>query len=313
MKIPKYIAFAGGGTYGLMYIGMYRALRQHLPLRNGLTATEMFDEIQGFAGVSIGALAALAFCLNMSEETYDGLFGRYENMAELMPQADFAQMLQNYGLDRGDNIRKVVGDVLRSAGISEVVTFADMKRLIKRDFVCIATNLQTQSPVRFSAATTPTMMIADAVYMSMCVPFLFAPLQYEGDYMVDGCMTCHMPSVFDDDETLFVAFDFSEMRLRVDTIQDYCVACLTCNEVNKWYAQKNCLLLQVPTKTRTHPCDFSSNFSIQRATCGYASTLSFLYQDFLYTLTLTLRIMYEMALERKRQPMSACADEEEMC
>lgn len=313
MKVPKFIAFAGGGTYGLMYIGMYRALRHHLPLINEITATEMFDQILGFAGVSIGALVALAFCLNMSEEKYDSLFSRYENMTELMPQPDFAQMLQNYGLDRGDNIRKVVRDVLRSAGISEFVTFADMKRLIKRDFVCIATNLQTQAPVRFSAATTPKVMIADAVYMSMCVPFLFTPLRYEGDYMVDGCMTCHMPRVFDDDETLFVAFDFSEMRLRVDTIQDYCVACLTCKEVNKWYAQKNCLLLQVPTKTRTHPCDFSNDFSTQRATCGYASTLSFLYQNFLPTLTWTLRIMYEMSLDRKRQLMLACADEEEMC
>lgn len=313
MHTPKYITFSGGGTYGYMYIGLYRALRMHLPIVNGMTVNEFFDQIQGYAGVSIGALVALAFCLNMAEETYDSFFSRYENIGALMPQPDFAQMLQGYGLDRGDNIRLVIRDVLRSAGISESITFGDMKRLIKRDFVCIGTNLQTQSPVYFSASTTPKMVIADAVYMSMCVPFLFTPMLYEGDFMVDGCLSCHMPNVFHDDDTLFIAFDLSDMRLRVDNIQDYCVACLTCREVNRWYLQKNHLLLQVPTRTRTHPCDFSSDYSAQRTRCGYASTLTFMYPQFLPALTCMLKIMYDMALERKGQLMSACVDEEEMC
>lgn len=313
MEFPEYMSFAGGGTYGYMYIGLYRALRTHLPMVNSKSLSEMLDQVKGFSGVSIGALFALAFCLNMSDDTYESVFAKYENVSTLMPQTDFAQMLHNYGLDSGDTLRRVIRDLLRSAGISEYITFADMKRLIKRDFVCIASNLQTQNPVRFSAATTPKMIIADAVYMSMCVPFLFTPMTYNGDYMVDGCMTCQMPRVFNDDTTLFMSFDLSEMRLRVDSIQKYCAACLTCKEVHPWYRKKKCLLLQVPTKTRTHPCDFSKDYSIQRSRCGYASTLTYLYPEFRPLLTRLLKIMYEMALDRKRQLMLACVDEEEMC
>ena len=313
MKSPLYMTFSGGGTYGLMYHGMYRALRRHLPLACNKTINEMFDEVRGFAGVSIGALVALAFCLNMTDDAYETLFGRYENITELMPRTDFAQLLQNYGLDRGDNIRLMIRDVLRSAAISELATFADMTRLIKRDFVCIATNLQTQMPIHFSAATTPNALVADAVYMSMCVPFLFTPMHYDGDCIVDGCMSCHMPSVFDDDETLFVDFDLSEMRLRVQNIQDYCVACLTCKETNRWYLEKECLLLQVPRRSRTHPCDFSQDIALQRATCGYASTLAHIYPSFMPVLAQVFRLTYDMVLARKQQQTSASADEEDMC
>jgi predicted acylesterase/phospholipase RssA len=303
MQHPKYLSFAGGGTYGFLYIGFYRALSTHLPIATGMTVAEFFNGIDGFAGVSIGALAALAFSLNLSMEKYEALFERNMNLSDLMPQHDFAQMLQVYGLDRGDALKRMISDVLKSAGISDSATFEDLKRLLKRDFACVATNLNTSAPQVFSARETPEVCICDAVYMSMAVPFLFVPLKYKGDTMSDGGLTQHMPNVFNEDETLFVDLSFYDARLPTTTIQDFCVACLSARESNRWYLKKQCLVLQTPSDICTHPCDFEIQEHLAlRVQCGYNSTVAFLYPRVVDALHTTLRLMFALCLgERRRE------------
>lgn len=309
---PRYMSFASGGTYGILYIGFYRALAKHLSCVRGTNISQFLDSVEGFAGTSIGALVALAFCLNLSADKYEAFFERNLRLNELVPNPDFAQMLQSFGLDRGDAIKRMISDILGSAGISDTATFDDLKRLLKRDFACVATNLTTSLPQIFSAQRTPLVRICDAVYMSMTIPFLFVPYIHDGDTMVDGGLTMHMPNVFDADETLFVDLRSDGARLPTKTFQDFCVACLTAGETDTWYKKKWCLELRTYGENRTHPCDFKIDEHVaHRIRCGYAATMVFLYPKIADALQTALRFMCEANLGRRLQ--TRAADEAGMC
>ena len=280
---PRYMCLAGGGTYGLMYIGAHRALSEHIKAVLNVEASEFFDSIQGFAGISVGALAAFSFMLNLPTHKWEAHFQtNLRSMRDIIPSPDFTQLLTSYGLDRGAALKRMITDIMTTGGISEHATFADIRRLLRKDFVCVATDVHTSSPVYFSAETTPSVCICDAIYMSMCIPLLFVPCRHEDRLMADGCLSAQMPQTFPPDETLFLDFDFSRMYHPIESIQDYCIACFSAGTPDMWYRRFSCLTLSVPCDAQTHPCDLniSPKCFAPRIAGGYGKTLGFLYPKF---------------------------------
>lgn len=299
---PRYMCFAGGGTYGLMYIGVHRALSEHIKAVLDVEPTEFFDNIQGFAGVSVGALAALTFMLNLSTESWEAHFEtNLKSMRDIMPNPDFTQLLSSYGLDRGAALQRMICDIMTTGGISERATFADIRRLLRKDFICVATDVHTSSPVYFSAETTPGVCISDAIYMSMCVPLLFVPRRHGNRLMADGCLSVQMPRKFPPEETLFMDFDFSKMYYPIENVQDYCIACFSAGSPDMWYRRFLCLTLSVPYDAQTHPCDFAMKpaFFAQRIAGGYAKALDLLYPKFQHCVNACIHFVLEKKLERK--------------
>lgn len=274
-SVPNYMSFSAGGTYGLMYIGMYRALRDHIEKISGISGNDFFEKLKGVSGVSAGALAALCLLLDKMDDLHDIFADKMLN--KLIVNPDFALLLQDFGLSRGDVLRDLISRLLRKAGISEEVTFEGLKRLVRRDFVCVATVLRTSQPMYFSCKTTPNAKVVDAVYSSMCVPFLFVPHSHDGTLLVDGVLSLPVADAFPPDETVFVDFDYKDFALPLDTFQQYCIACLTARAENFWYRRYRCLTLR--TYDDTHPCDFSIGNKVieMRIKCGYATTLTCLY------------------------------------
>lgn len=277
-NLPKYMAFSAGGTYGFMYIGVVHALRDHIK-----SSGEFFDNIRGVSGVSAGALAALSMLLDKMDYLHKIIVDNV--LHEFVANPDFALLLQEYGLSRGDMLRDIVCKLLREAGISEEVTFEGLRRLLRRDFVCVATVLETSQPIYFSYEHTPNAKVVDAVYSSMCVPFMLVPYKYEGNTLVDGVLSLQIADAFPPEETLFVDFDFSSFSLPINTFQQYCIACLTARTENLWYRRHQCLTLHLPDGI--HPCDFNiNNKEIEmRVTCGYANTVMIIYPSFMTCLT----------------------------
>ena len=70
-SVPNYMSFSAGGTYGLMYIGMYRALRDHVEKTSGISGNDFFEKLKGVSGVSAGALAALCLLLDKMDDLHD--------------------------------------------------------------------------------------------------------------------------------------------------------------------------------------------------------------------------------------------------
>ena len=207
MEGARYMAVSSAGTRGAAYLGVIDALEDHLAAKTGTTYDAWRRQIVGVAGTSAGAIAVLFFALGLPRAVRHALVAELTDLRALLRKPDIGLLLQNFGLEDGTAFKRVVQRALESGGMSAHSTLGDLSRLLRIDFVCMATDLQTGSAVPLSAANYPDMRVADAVYASCCVPFLFAPQRVGGALAVDGCLSCALPEVFDEAKTLFMYVD----------------------------------------------------------------------------------------------------------
>ena len=279
-----------------MYCGLWRALQEHLHLVQGTRYAEFLLGIRGFAGTSVGALAALCMLLRLSSTQVTDVFGEgMRQMRSLAPRPDISMLLERHGLDDGAALRACVVAVLEAGGLSGSATFADVRRLLQRDFVCVSTNVLTQQPTYYSPLETPDVHVADAVYASMCVPLLFVPTTHGGDLQVDGGLTHNMPRVFPPEETLHIAFVHPTCREPICNLADYILALShMVGDSSLWYERHECLRLTLPREAYERgglnlgvlPCVQEA-----RTRCGYASGLAYLYPGLHEAIRLLIRLL----------------------
>lgn len=183
------LVFEGGGVKGVAYAGALEVLEE-----NGI-----LGRVTAVAGTSAGAITAAlvgvgytpaelkAVMLALDLTSFED--GRLEGPARL---------LEKYGWYRGEAflswLRARVADKLGSPGI----TFAQLAAARRVDLRVVATDISTQTSQVFSSATSPDVVVADAVRMSMSIPFFFAAVRSSSAVYVDGGATWNYPlEIFD--------------------------------------------------------------------------------------------------------------------
>ena len=238
----------------------------------------------GFAGASGGALLALCMCLQLS---YDDVYPIVQPFLShpqsvLFSTLDIENFVTHFGIQRGEAMREIVQRVLRCAGLSDETTFERLFNLTHRRFICSGTNLNLGCPVLFSAETTPRMKVVEAVFISMCIPFVFSPVEFEGNLHVDGALSCNLPmGVFPPNETLVITFD-SPPRYPLNGWTDYVQALTRLgwrrDEESEILKASVCSIVVRHPEENGAPCSVNvsmdSNDCDSLITCGYAAVLN---------------------------------------
>ncbi len=311
MEQYSYITLSGGGSKGCMYFGMYRALEEHLESATNVKFSDFMYNKKGFSGTSAGSLFALIMLLEISpRKIQDAMLPKMSNMRSLLPRLDITMLIQSYGLDDGTELRHTIEDILHLGGVSSTITFSDLKRLIKKDFACVATNVHTQKTVYFSATDSPDMKVRDAIYMSCCLPFVWEPMRHEGQIIVDGSLSSNMPNYFPVNETFFIDFDEPSPNHSISSFSQYImtVFMLTADQ-SYWYREYSYLSLRPPKHIMNIiAVDFDLNAEQSHAliTAGYLSTLLFLNKNIMPTIEVVIELMCTLALETYRNPDDLC-------
>lgn len=183
------LVFEGGGVKGVAYVGALEVLDQRGVLA-GVTAV---------AGTSAGAITAALVAAGYEPAALE----------KIMTDLDLTtfedggiegplRLVEDYGWYRG----KVFVDWMRSRITarlgSDDVTFSGLRAATGRDLRVVATDLATSCPVVFSPDRTPDMEVAEAVRMSMSIPFFFAAVRESGSVYVDGGTVWNYPvEIFD--------------------------------------------------------------------------------------------------------------------
>ena len=129
--------------------------------------------------------------------------GILSNMEDLLTHPDVSQLISEFGWENGNTFREIIRSILKDSGISPECTLGDLKKLLRKEFACVATDLNASAPIVLSSTQTPELQVCDAIYMSSSVPFVFKPMKFEERMVVDGCMTCNLPQLFPESETMF--------------------------------------------------------------------------------------------------------------
>jgi NTE family protein len=156
------IALSGGGAKGIAHIGVIRAL-----LDNGIEPTIVSGTS---AGSIIGALYAAGVCP--------------DDMEKLIADSSIMKIFRVVGIP-GSGLVKL--DYLKER-LASFIPEDSFEGLNLPFYVC-ATNLNQGKAVYFSTGT-----VFDKVVASCSVPWLFKPLEIDGELYVDGGITNNMPA-----------------------------------------------------------------------------------------------------------------------
>lgn len=183
MCLPTYISkstkknilvLSGGGAKGIAFIGALRSLQNRGILSN----------ITTYAGTSIGAL--ILFLLNIGytpDELYD--FVKNFDFSKLK-SFNITTLLETYGLDDGEKVKKFLIRFLMAKKLSPDITFEQLYEKTNKTLLVTSVNVNERHIEYFSHTTHPTMSIVQAIRMTTSIPFIFKPVTFNGNTYIDG-------------------------------------------------------------------------------------------------------------------------------
>jgi NTE family protein len=202
------LVFEGGGVKGVAYGGVFEVLEQ----------AQITPQIKRVAGTSAGAITATMMSLNYSAHEFADImmslnFQKFEDGSDLEGPI---RLIEHYGWFKGNYflnlMQSYIEDKTRINGKpgDGRATFRDFvekyKELNFKKLYVFGTNLSQQAVRMFSYETTPDMAVADAVRISMSIPFFFEARYYEqngqNDIYCDGGVLNNYPiDTFDEQST----------------------------------------------------------------------------------------------------------------
>ncbi|MBL7813640.1 MAG: patatin-like phospholipase family protein [Saprospiraceae bacterium] len=156
------IALSGGGAKGIAHIGVIRALQE-----NGIEPTIV-------AGTSAGSIIGTLYAAGV----------KTEDMEKMIADSSMMKIFRLFGVP-GAGLVKL--DYLKER-LAEFIKEDSFEALNLPLYVC-ATNLNQGKAVYFNTGT-----LFDKVVASCSVPWLFKPIEIEGEMYVDGGITNNMPA-----------------------------------------------------------------------------------------------------------------------
>lgn len=286
----EYISFCGGGPCGIAFIGLFKAFEHHNVLQ--------MHKIKGICGTSVGALFALGLVLGLnSKDMNEYVYPILSSFESVAPNLDISLFVSHYGLDDGEVMRDAISKILTKVGLSGDITLKALKNFVKHDFVCTTTNLRTRQHVFLSADTHPNLPVTHAVFMSMCIPFLFAPFEYNTDLFVDGALTMNLPSIFPAEKTMCILLEYPQKRDPITNWTDYLysvVSCSICAQENNnslYTSNATPLYIQLPQFRRAIDRYLNQSSISLMQKCGYVTAMLRIFTNFKPTMDMLLEMM----------------------
>ncbi len=226
-----YVSFSSAGTKGHMFLGFLDGI-EHLLEKQGRTYDEWYTSLKGVSGTSAGAMVGLVLLLGINKEKRSLLLSEISDVTRHL-NPDLSLLLRNYGWEDGRSLKNVIRRFLTLGGLSEESTLHDMYRIMRKEFVCVCTNLHRCEKMRLSSETHPDLKVVDAIYASCAVPFVFTPPKIDNIMVADGCLTEDMPLVYKECETMFVMMDRRCGNDPVHTWPDFMAKIVHCTSANQ--------------------------------------------------------------------------------
>jgi NTE family protein len=186
---PRRLALCGGGVRGVAHVGVMKALAEK----------GMLTCVKEMIGISAGSLFCLLWVLGYTLEEVERLSLEFDFrlLRTIEPESIF-MFPEVYGLDKGENLEKLITSILRQKGFPPGATFADIHRRCPIHLRCYATELQTSRIREFSTSLTPNTEVRLAIRASMSLPFLYTPVKDPDSdaLLMDGGLLNNLPMVF---------------------------------------------------------------------------------------------------------------------
>ncbi len=263
----KSIVFSGGGIKGFVYIGIIKQIEKNYNIQT---------EFNEFYGTSIGALIAFLLCISYTSIELEYIFLNLDLNKLLCIKIH--KLLNNYGIISNQNILRLLQKLILYKNIDPNITYDQFYKLTKKDFGCIATQINGNSFINvfFSYKTTPHIKIIDSLLASMNIPFVFEKYCIESNYYIDGGFTNNFPIEYANNNNQVIgcyfksSIDSTTSNTTINSFFDYTKLLLNCikkkylsvqhNKLNKYHNKNNIKLIKIKNIVQ-NTINFDINYS----------------------------------------------------
>lgn len=175
------LLLSSGGIKGYSFLGVWKYLEEN----------DKTKDIKTFSGVSIGAFFNLWFVLGYTyEECYDLLMKT--NVFDLF-SFDFANFFESYGMIDVKELTNFMIHQIELKQFDKDITFQELYDQTGKEFHTYAFCVDDQELCCFNKESTPNCPIRIATLMSISIPLIFQPVEYNGKFYVDGAVKNGFP------------------------------------------------------------------------------------------------------------------------
>jgi NTE family protein len=180
-----YGVFEGGGIRGTALVGAVAA------------AEDLDFTFRAVAGTSAGAIVASLIASGCKAgEIWDTMFSKdfndFKDPVSRIPGLRRIVAWRKLGFHKGDEFQRWIAEQISfkvSGFYNRAITFRDLPLPL----TVIAADVVNQQIKVFSRTQTAGQSVADAVRMSMSIPFFFCPVRYAHELIVDGGVLSNFP------------------------------------------------------------------------------------------------------------------------
>ena len=183
-----HLMLSGGGTYGYIYIGIYRFLKEF----------DLLKHIKYLYGTSIGSFFAFLYGLDLDYEHMESLFttpNQYCCATEVttFDPNDLFHVYTKLGAYPIQQITLPLIRILEEKYQLSDITFCEYIKRTGKDLHINAVCINTGESIDFCNEKYPDMSILTAINASMCLPFIFQPIVYKDKLYIDGGTSNNLP------------------------------------------------------------------------------------------------------------------------
>lgn len=212
----KTLCLSGGGTHGICYIGAI----EYLEMNNYLKLTD----IDTFVCTSVGSIVCFLFNIGYTLKELKQFILEFD-FKKLEPNIDSIFFLTNFGIDNGNKIITIIKIFLFKKFSLNDITFKELFDKTNKKIKIFTTNYTKSKSEMFSVDTFPNVSVINAIRMSISVPFLFTPVEFNDSYYIDGGITNNFPIRYCDPNNslgiMIVNNEKKVLKKSIESLPDY--------------------------------------------------------------------------------------------
>ena len=203
---PEILVLGPGGVKGFGILGMLLSYEEK----------GILDQIQGYGGVSIGALISLLLCcgytiIDILSEANDSILPEFPDISSMYDLPIWlSKWKKGEGLLSINRLRDRL-KVLLESRFGVIPTFQQLYMATGKELLMVSYDLDADRPYYLSRKHTPDIPVDDAVIYSMSIPLILERSVYNGKYLIDGAFGNPYPvNMFPEEKKVLGIFVLSE-------------------------------------------------------------------------------------------------------
>ena len=180
------LVLSGGGPSGVAYAGILKALTDYNILKR--------DELNEIITTSVGIVFAILYLLDYTILQIEKLVLEADITKILnMDDLEIDDLLVKFGLFSNKPIGDSISSFIRHKTDKNDLTLKELYDYSNISLIVKVYNVDRGKTEYFDYKNTPDISLTKLSMMTTAIPYLFQPVEFEGDLYVDGGLKGHFP------------------------------------------------------------------------------------------------------------------------